>query len=100
MRTVLDRLTVETFAPAIGDAFAVHGATPEALRLELVEARPQGSAAAGARAPFSLLFRGPAEPLLPQRTYRLEHPGLGLLEIFLVPVGRDATGTDYEAVFG
>ena len=100
MRAVLEGLTVESFAPAVGDAFAVHGATPAPLRLELAEARPLGPAPPGGRAPFSLVFRGPADPVLAQRIYRLEHAGLGTLEIFLVPVGRDAAGTRYEAVFG
>ena len=52
-----------------------------------------------ARVPFSLVFRGPVDPVLPQRTYPLRHAELGAFELFLVPVGRDATGTSYEAVF-
>jgi hypothetical protein len=100
MRDVLEGLTVERFAPAVGDAFALHGATPEPLRLTLEAARPGDSPGQCTRAPFSLSFRGPAEPVLPQRIYRLEHAGLGTLEIFLVPVAHDATGTEYEAVFG
>ncbi len=51
------------------------------------------------RDPFRLLFRGPGEPVLSQHTHRLGHPALGVLEIFLVPVGRDAQGTSYEAIF-
>jgi hypothetical protein len=68
--------------------------------LRLVEAQGIGQAAAGmARDPFRLAFLGPADPLLPQRTYRLEHDGLGALDIFLVPIARDASGTTYEAIF-
>jgi hypothetical protein len=100
MRDVLEGLTVERFAPTVGDVFALHGATPEPLRLELEAARSHDAPGAGTRTPFSLFFRGPVEPVLPQRIYRLEHAGLGTLEIFLVPVGHDATGTAYEAVFG
>jgi hypothetical protein len=51
---------------------------------------------------FALVFRGPLEIPLAQNTYHLKHPGLGHLEIFLVPVGKvekDAAGRDYEAVF-
>ena len=51
------------------------------------------------RQPFSILFLGPPDPVLPQRIYRLEHDVLGVLEIFLVPIRRDADGTTYEAVF-
>lgn len=71
-----------------------------ALALELVECAtlPSGRAPEG-REPFSLLFRGPAQPVLPQRIYRLENDDLGELEIFLVPVGSDPEATTYEAVF-
>lgn len=51
------------------------------------------------RDPFSLIFRGPAAPVLPQRTYPLDNPHTGPLEIFIVPIGRDAAGVLYQAVF-
>jgi hypothetical protein len=54
---------------------------------------------ASTREPFSLVFAGPAAPVLPQSIYRLENDDLGALEIFLVPIGRDAGGTRYEAAF-
>jgi hypothetical protein len=38
-------------------------------------------------------------PVLPQRIYQLHHQRLGALDIFLVPIKRDANGTTYEAVF-
>jgi hypothetical protein len=56
-----------------------------------------------ARTPFAVLFRGPAEPVMPQGTYRVEHEQLGALELFIVPVGpapdEASTGMCYEAVF-
>jgi hypothetical protein len=102
---VLERLTAETFAPAVGEAFVLHDDEAGRLQLELLESRlhhPDAPAAddAGARAPFSLLFLGPADPVLPQRIYRLAHDTVGEIEIFIVPVGRDESGTTYEAVFG
>ena len=59
------------------------------------------------RVPFSVLFHGPCEPVMPQGTYRLEHEQLGALDIFIVPVGPGApaapgeavTAMRYEAVF-
>ena len=51
------------------------------------------------REPFSLLFSGPAEPFLEQRMYPLQHEELGLVEVFLVPVGQHQGGYHYEAVF-
>jgi hypothetical protein len=102
---VLERLTAETFAPAVGETFTLDAGDAGTLDLELLESRlqdPDSPAVdgSGTRAPFSLLFLGPAEPVLPQRIYRLAHDSLGFMEIFIVPVTRDENGTSYEAVFG
>ena len=101
---MLERLTANSFAPAVGDTFVVDAGEAGRLELELLESRlhdPDAPAedASGTRPPFTLEFRGPPDPILPQHIYRLEHPSLGPLEIFIVPVGRDETGTTYEAVF-
>ena len=48
---------------------------------------------------FSLFFRGPLDPQLSQGTYPLECESLGSLPLFLVPMGRNAEGMTYEAVF-
>lgn len=53
----------------------------------------------GRRAPFSLVFRGPPAPILAQQIHRLAHPAVGVLALFLVPIGRDAAGVRYESVF-
>jgi hypothetical protein len=101
---MLDRLTVETFAPAVGSTFALHDGDADPLALTLIEGGTSfpdapPADASGTRSPFSLRFLGPLDPILPQRIYRLEHDAVGPLEIFLVPVGRDASGTHYEAIF-
>ena len=48
---------------------------------------------------FALHFRLPVETPPVQRIYELEHPVLGALRLFLVPVGRDASGLCLEAAF-
>jgi hypothetical protein len=103
-RVSLDQLTVESFKPAVGSKFALNAGDDTKLELELVDAQanpPQGGAGQGPseRTPFSLTFRGPAEPVLPQQIYPLEHGELGKLEIFVVPIGVDAGGASYEAIF-
>jgi hypothetical protein len=102
---MLDGLTADSFAPAVGETFVLDAGDAGRLHLELLESRLQypdapAADASGARAPFTLLFRGPVEPILPQRIYRLEHDSVGPIEIFIVPVGSDEAGTTYEAVFG
>jgi hypothetical protein len=47
---------------------------------------------------FSLFFNSPG-PLTPQGMYRLGHPRLGEIDLFLVPVLRLRAGFVYEAVF-
>lgn len=97
----MDELTVETFSPHVGSAFALQ-LDDATVELVLFEAVPRGTSeplAAGARAQFSLSFRGPARPVLPQRIYRLEHGALGALDLFLVPLAADGEGAVYEAAF-
>lgn len=48
---------------------------------------------------FSLLLRGPLAPQLEQRTYAFEFADATTMDIFIVPVARDANGMHYEAVF-
>lgn len=48
---------------------------------------------------FSLVFRGPRQPQLPQRTYRVRHAQLGDYAIFITPIAQSAGHVDYEACF-
>jgi hypothetical protein len=48
---------------------------------------------------FSLYFHGPLQPFMPQKIHRLRHEKLGELELFLVPIGQDKDGFQYEAAF-
>jgi len=48
---------------------------------------------------FSLRFRGDAAYVFPQRIYPVQHDLIGDFDLFLVPIGRDQSGTTYEAVF-
>jgi len=96
-------LSLASFEPLVGSRFTLRldqadGAAE--LPARLVEARAGRGGAPGGRQPFSLTFEAPPEPALPQRTYRLEHPQLDAIDIFLVPVARSTAGLHYEAVFG
>lgn len=51
------------------------------------------------REQFSVVFRGPREPVLAQGVRDLRHAALGELALFLVPIGADADGVSYEAAF-
>lgn len=93
-------MSLATFAPHVGSEFSVrlgdHKLPP--LRLDEAAALP-AHPRAPRQDPFSLLFSG-LGPAMEQQTYRLDHPVLGSLDVFLVPVARGADGrVSYEAVF-
>lgn len=96
MSTHPQPLALAAFAAQLGTAFAV--TEPNGISLQLSEAVPLNSAEPDERQ-FSLMFRGPAEAPLQQATHTLDHAVLGTLAIFLVPVGRDAAGMQYQAIF-
>jgi hypothetical protein len=91
--------TIETFKPTVGEPFTVGGEGGDTVELLLVEAEAKDAGPDAPRPAFSLLFHGPAEPPLAQATYRFEHPDLGAMEIFIVPLGREEHGSVYEAFF-
>ncbi|HRC84218.1 MAG TPA: hypothetical protein PK413_01260 [Thermoanaerobaculia bacterium] len=97
---MLETLTREQFAPHLAQTFRLElqGHTLE-LQLAEVNALADHSGGRASRQPFSLVFVGSRNQVLPQRIYPLDHPDLGRLEIFLVPIGPDARGMRYEAVF-
>ena len=99
---MLEEFTVETFGGRVGDRFRISADESVIVEAILMEATAAGAAESslGVRAPFALVFRGPLEPILPQRIYRFEHDSLGAFDVFIVPIGRDESGMHYEAVFG
>ncbi len=110
---MMETFTLQTFAPHLGERFRLRLGAGETFELALIEATdlsggpatatatasPQESARRP-RPPFSVVFRGPPGVLLPQRIYRVEHDRIGAFDLFLVPIGPDAAGMRYEAVFG
>lgn len=97
-------LSLETFSPLVGDVFRVAIDDSTTLELTLAEAAPYGDksdagAREGLRAPFSLVFTSPLQPVLAQATIPLEHSGLGTIQLFLVPIGPAEGSMRYEAAF-
>jgi len=99
---VIEDFTPSTFSELVGEPFRLLLDDGSALDLELVSVTPAPThpRETRERAPFSIVFRGPTEPVLPQRTYQLENDSLGAFELFIVPIGPDESGMQYEAVFG
>ena len=93
-------LTVESFSTHLNSTFALGvGESTVDLTLTQVQKLPFRPFQGMMREPFSLIFRSGMPVVLPQRAYPLKHEAMGKLDIFIVPIGRDAQGIVYQAVF-
>jgi len=94
----LGGLTADDFEPHRGDVFlaTLDDADPVEVTLATVTRSERRS---GERDPFSLVFNAPPDYPVQQAIHHLEHPVIGALEIFLVPIGADRDKVVYQAVF-
>lgn len=93
----LAALSIDDFTPHLDAAFELkvaRGAIP--LQLVGIDNVGDSGRAGGA---FSLLFVAPRDTTLPQAIYPVAHPVLGVMEIFLVPIGPLSGGAGYQAIF-
>lgn len=95
---MLENFHQDTFLKHLNTKFEVLGPDANQLELELIRITQPSVVAPGTEC-FSLLFRGPLQPQLPQRMYPVRHAELGDFDLFLVPVALEKEGLLYEAVF-
>ena len=95
---MLDKLRKEDFEPLIGTELKVTSGAAQ-TELEIAEVSELKSPSPRATPPFRLILRSRTGWRAPQGMFRVEHPTLGALEMFAVPVGPDAIGLCYEILF-
>jgi len=93
----LQALTAADFEPHVGREFAFE-ADGKRLNLKLGEVERLGAAKREGGA-FSLTFLSPPGPFLPQGIYPIQHPALGRLDLFMVPLGPKDAGNSYQVIF-
>lgn len=98
---MLDTLTLASFEPLVGQTFEAVLDADVVVPLTMFQATALKSYEypGQSRAPFQLRFKGPATHFLQQQIYPLRNPALGAVTIFLVPIGQEADGYVYQAVF-
>ena len=103
---MLDQLTVSDFDGHVNSMFRILLDSADvsrsgADRSQNDRRKPSTKFARDQAASVLPHLSGSADRLLPQRIYPLEHPSLGKLDIFLVPLGAegDSEGLHYQAVF-
>ena len=97
--TIVDlaALGIGDFKPHLGSQFDVQ-APGGVVAMKLSRVDPAGDSGRKGGA-FSLIFAAPRGPWLPQAIYPVTHPVLGVMEIFLVPIGPLQGGSGYQAIF-
>jgi hypothetical protein len=96
---MLQDLSHSSFEEQLNTPFRIHFGGEAPLEVVLYEVRLHEPHNGPRKQPYSVYFRGARQPVLPQAIYRVEHEQIGPMEIFLVPIGPDAHGMRYEAVF-
>ncbi len=91
----LSELKPEHFDDLVGQPIAV---VDSALALKVVAVERLKSPSPRAQ-PFSLILQAPANTRSVQGIYQLQHPQLGVLGIFLVPIAPQEGFPQFEAVF-
>jgi hypothetical protein len=95
---MLDRVSKEDFEPLVGQKVKVYQGDSSA-DVEVKEVVAMRSPSPRATEPFRIVLRSGDGWVATQGTFRVEHPTLGDLELFAVPIGPDGQGLCYEIIF-
>jgi hypothetical protein len=93
-----EQVPYAAFAEHIGSTFTIYYNAEATLQVHLASATelqaptPEGHS-------FQLIFQSHQREYLPQGSFRFSHPALGEQQIFIVPIGPNAQGMRYEAIF-
>jgi len=100
---LIEKLTFEDFAAHLHEPFHVYYTESEYLEMMLKQVSHLGDEPAADEdrtQAFSIIFQCPEkDKYLIQAIYKIKHEKMGDLDIFLVPLGPNKEGTQYEAIF-
>lgn len=100
MNQNLQLLSAEDFSSLLNQKLWVRFTPHVRLPAELIDAKSFQNYSPLERQPFSIVVRTEQKnEYYPQGTFIIEHPDKGDLALFLVPIGFDAHGMKYEAIF-
>ena len=94
---MLEKLHKESFDGLLHEPF--HVVQPDSAGVDLTLVDVTEHLHTARQESFSAFFHGPASPFIQQGMYHLCNDKLGEVDLFLVPIGRDSNGYQYEAVF-
>ncbi len=95
----LNTITEKDFSPLVGSRIKVRFSETAAEELTLTQVDLTGQYSPVNRAPFTLLLTSDdRSKYYPQKIYVLEHPVIGDIPLFMVPLGPDTSGMRYQIV--
>lgn len=95
--TMIDLLKRQDFTELAAGALQIE-CEGHTIPMSVVETRDLPARSPRA-APFAIVLEGPATPVLAQAIYPVLHPLHGRLDLFIVPISRDASHARYEVIF-
>jgi hypothetical protein len=99
----LAAVTAADFRPLLRESFQITLPGGEKVTATLAELTEQKPPRPDLRAPFSLIFHLPRDPRAPRPTQGIltvEHPAIGLLEVFAVPLQTVGDVAPWQIIFG
>ena len=94
---ILEHLSAADFSKNLNTKFNVYQTDENVFEAELVEVFELRNDEI--LETFSLIFLLPAEFGIEQRIFKIEHPEMGMMETFIVPIRQVESGIRYEAIF-
>lgn len=95
-----DTVNLTIFEPLVGSQFHFEWPDGAPEVVELTEASALPVQGAGVRQePFSLIFRARTESRLAQGMVNIRHDTVEPIALFIVPIGKDAEGCYFQAIF-
>lgn len=97
---MLEKLEAEFFKKFVNDQFLIHFEEDKALEAELIKVEELAGDTELDRKPFFLTFEtNQKDQYYLQSIYKVSHPDLDDLHLFIVPSGRSKEGMLYEVIF-
>ena len=93
----MDSLHYEDYLPHVNSKFTAQLNDVSTIELELTNVEEKSPSPRQEQ--FILTFRAPSGAPTGQQIFNLQHEQLGSGIMFWVPIGKDASGVTYEAVF-
>lgn len=101
LSTMLDTIQLSDFQTLLNKTIPIRFTPEITLPAVLIEAKETRSDTTNtSRTPFSLIFRTEQKTeYYNQANFGVQHPELGEIVMFMVPIGFDAEGMRYQAIF-